>query len=213
MLRKIILHVPHSGLDVLLPVTPDHYEIGHGQRIELVNIHQLGDVSLAGTPTLCTVTMDLLLPCGPRTYSIPDPKEPEWYLWHLRQWVDEKTLLRFIVSDTYINLPVWLEDFRTGERDGTNDVYCTVTLREYRDLSIQQTNPCTQNTTRAVESPPATAQQYVVQSGDCLSRICRQFYGDGTAAIYNKLAAYNGIKNPHLIYPGQVVQLPPLAQL
>ena len=196
-----------------MPVTPDHYEIGHGQRIELVNIHQLGDVSLAGTPTLCTVTMDLLLPCGPRTYSIPDPKEPEWYLWHLRQWVDEKTLLRFIVSDTYINLPVWLEDFRTGERDGTNDVYCTVTLREYRDLSVRQTNPYTQNTTRAVESPPATAQQYIVQAGDCLSRICRQFYGDGTAAVYNKLAAYNGIKNPHLIYPGQVVQLPPLAQL
>ena len=50
-------------------------------------------------------------------------------------------------------------------------------------------------------------------AGDCLSVICRRFYGNGTATCYNALAAYNGIKNPHLIYPGQVLTIPPKAQL
>ena len=50
-------------------------------------------------------------------------------------------------------------------------------------------------------------------AGDCLSVICRRFYGNGTAKYYNALAAYNGIKNPHLIFPGQVLTLPPASQL
>lgn len=34
-------------------------------------------------------------------------------------------------------------------------------------------------------------------------------YGDGTASYYNALAKYNGISNPHLIYVGQTIKLPP----
>ena len=34
-------------------------------------------------------------------------------------------------------------------------------------------------------------------------------YGSGTAAYYNALAKYNSIKNPHLIYVGQTIRIPP----
>ena len=57
------------------------------------------------------------------------------------------------------------------------------------------------------------AQTYTVVKGDCLSVICRRFYGSGTAKYYNALATYNGIKNPHLIFPGQVLTIPPVGQL
>ena len=43
--------------------------------------------------------------------------------------------------------------------------------------------------------------------------ICRRFYGNGTAKYYNAVAKYNGIKNPHLIYAGQKLTLPPAQQL
>ena len=39
--------------------------------------------------------------------------------------------------------------------------------------------------------------------------LCRRTYGDGTASYYNALAKYNGISNPHLIYVGQTIKLPP----
>ena len=61
---------------------------------------------------------------------------------------------------------------------------------------------------RAAEAPPDPPRQYTVVRGDCLSAICRRFYGDGTAAVYRPLAAYNNIQNPDLIFPGQVIRLP-----
>lgn len=45
--------------------------------------------------------------------------------------------------------------------------------------------------------------------GDTLSIICRRYYGRSTAKYYNALAKYNGIKNPHLIYPGRTLKIPP----
>lgn len=58
-------------------------------------------------------------------------------------------------------------------------------------------------------APPATTgggtQPYVVQPGDNLFRIGIN-HGGYTAA---ELAAYNGIPNPTLIFPGQVIQFPP----
>ena len=43
------------------------------------------------------------------------------------------------------------------------------------------------------------------EKGDSLWRIAQRFYGNG-AACY-ALAHRNGIKNPDLIYPGQVLKI------
>jgi LysM repeat protein len=57
-------------------------------------------------------------------------------------------------------------------------------------------------------SAPAAARTYVVVSGDNLSRIAKQLYGDANKwrAIYE--ANRSVIKNPDLIYPGQVLRIP-----
>ena len=53
--------------------------------------------------------------------------------------------------------------------------------------------------------PSAPAEQvYIVKRGDTLFSIARR-YGVPLA----DLAAYNGIVNPNLIYPGQVIRIPP----
>ena len=57
----------------------------------------------------------------------------------------------------------------------------------------------------------ATAKTCTVASGDTLWGICRRYYGDGSLAW--RLAAANGIANANLIRPGQVLTIPPLAQL
>lgn len=52
----------------------------------------------------------------------------------------------------------------------------------------------------------ANAQFVVVQRGDTLSGIARRFLGDASRA--NEIAVLNGITNPNLIFPGQVLRLP-----
>lgn len=46
---------------------------------------------------------------------------------------------------------------------------------------------------------------YVVRPGDTLSGIAYRF--TGRANNYWALAAYNGIRNPNYIYPGEVIWL------
>jgi nucleoid-associated protein YgaU len=52
-------------------------------------------------------------------------------------------------------------------------------------------------------------QVYTVQSGDNLSKISKQFYGD--ANKYMKIAQANGLADPDKIRVGQQLKIPPAA--
>ncbi len=62
----------------------------------------------------------------------------------------------------------------------------------------------------AVEAPEPEAQMYTVQRGDSLSKISKEYYGDPMK--YNVIFEANKpmLKDPNLIYPGQVLRIPPL---
>jgi nucleoid-associated protein YgaU len=59
--------------------------------------------------------------------------------------------------------------------------------------------------------PPVPVQYYTIVKGDSLSKIAKHFYGN--AMKYPALFEANKevIKNPDLIYPGQVIRVPDLA--
>ena len=58
-------------------------------------------------------------------------------------------------------------------------------------------------------APAPANQTYTVKSGDSLSKIAKHLYGD--AKKWRKIYEANKdkIKNPDLIYPGQVFTIPP----
>jgi phage tail protein X len=190
----------------MLPVTPGSYRVTDGINIELINIHELGDVILTGYGKLDTVKISFLLPARPYPFSYGS--EPEGYIGQLKAWAKTGERLRFIVSGTGINVPVIIEDFTRGEEDGTNDVYGELSLREYRDLQAVQVAPKEENSPRNPPEESKPSAEYTVQTGDTLSAICRKYYGDASADTYNRLAAYNGRPNPHIIYTGETVKIP-----
>ena len=122
--------------------------------------------------------------------------------------------MRYIVSGTEINTLVYLESVEWREQDGTGDVYASLWLREYTDLEAREvaaaedTASVTGNGSRPAESSGAS-QSYTIVRGDTLSAICRRYYGKYSATYYNALSRYNGIQNPHLIYPGTTITIPP----
>jgi nucleoid-associated protein YgaU len=61
-----------------------------------------------------------------------------------------------------------------------------------------------------VAPPPPEKQYYTVKKGDYLSKIAKEVYGD--AKKYNIIFEANKpmLKDPDLIYPGQVLVIPPL---
>lgn len=60
-----------------------------------------------------------------------------------------------------------------------------------------------------VDKPAPEAQYYTVVKGDTLSKIAKEYYGD--AMKYPTIFEANKpmLKDPDLIYPGQVLRIPP----
>lgn len=56
--------------------------------------------------------------------------------------------------------------------------------------------------------PEETTEFYTIQRGDTLSKIAKHFYGSGSKYPVIFEANREVIKNPDLIYPGQVVRIP-----
>ncbi len=205
-MRKFILKDTEKNTEMVLPVTPPGFEVSHGINIETINIHTIGDVNLAGYGTLSTIKIECMLPAKKYPFNQPGAEiAPYSYIKKLRAWCDNHTVLRFVVSGTTVNVQSLIEDVTYTEKDGTGDVYASITLREYRKLSVIQTKK-TGNNTRSSEKTTTETKTYTIKSGDTLSAICRKYYGDVT--LCQSLATYNGIKNKNLIYAGNTLKLP-----
>ena len=66
------------------------------------------------------------------------------------------------------------------------------------------------NDQMTVDQSEPEAQYYTVVRGDTLSKIAKQYYGDANKypAIFE--ANKPMLKSPDLIYPGQMLRIPPL---
>lgn len=198
-----------------MPVTPPSFEIQESRNMETVNIYSLGDVALLGTNTYSTIKMEFLLPAQKYPFVLIDQiVDPYAYVSTFRRFRDDGTVMRLIISGTTVNIPVRVQEMTYKEQDGTNDLYMTLTLCEYKELAavkVESTKAGADNAARAVETQPGTPDTYKIVSGDTLWSICRRFYND--SGLASKLATYNGIKNPNLIYAGSTLRLPDKAKL
>ena len=209
MERIIIIKNTESGQELTLPWTPSSYPMGAGRTAERLDMAQTGQITLPGLSTLFSETLEFWLPAQKYPWLTSGAvTDPTYYIELLTQWSKNADVCRYIVTGTAVNAPVLLGTLEYGEQDGTNDVLCKLPIWEYRYLEEAQTEKYTQNSGRSEESAsqPETADSYTVQSGDTLWGICKEFYGDGALAY--QLATANDIKNPNLIYPGQVLTLP-----
>lgn len=205
-----------DGTALTLPVTPAGYAWGVGRNMETINISQLGDVyQPGGRSRFSGEALECLLPAQNYPWIEPGAiATPQYYPDILTSWASAGEPVRYIVSGTEISTLVYLESVEWREQDGTGDIYASLWLREYTDLEAREVAAAedivsvTGNSSRPAESS-SISQAYTIVKGDTLSAICRRYYGKYSAAYYNALARYNGIQNPHLIYPGTTITIPP----
>jgi LysM repeat protein len=205
LLEFIFLEIDEK-IETILPVTPPSFEVSYGVRVETININKIGDVNIPGHVKFGDIKIDCMFPA--KKYPFNQSKavlNPYYYVNKIRKWINNHTILRFVVSDTAVRRTVFVSDLTYGEKDGTGDVYATITLSHYRKLSTVQTDK-TGNITRASEKTRTETNTYVVKNGDTLGAICRKYYGD--SSLYSKLATYNGVKNANIISVGLKLKLP-----
>lgn len=216
MLRLITFLEEATGIELVLPVTPSSYEWPHEAVIETVTVDQLGDLNFFGGKKMGATTLtDCILPAQAYPFLSPGAGTNPWvYLEQIERWIDKGAVVRWLVSGTPVNAAVLIEGVTYREKDGTNDLYADITLRQYQRpdtpvLPAQASGSAT--TARDASTGAASTRTYTVVRGDTMWDICRKFYGDGTLAW--RLAAANGVPNANLIYPGQTFTIPPVGQL
>lgn len=216
--------------DMLCPLAPDKLQVKISNKNKTLVLIDEGEINLLKKAGLTEVTFDLLLPNVRYPFATYTSgfKKANYYLEKLEQLKTSqepfkfKVIRRFpdgkMIFDT--NMKVSLEDYKpTDDAKNGFDIRVSVKLKQYRDygtktcnIQFASTKPkiATQAVRAATNSPaPKTENKtYTVQRGDCLWNIAKKFYGNGSqyTKIYN--ANTDKIKNPNLIYPGQVLTIP-----
>ena len=195
-----------------MPVTPPDYEFAVGRKMETVNVSALGDVFRPGGRSRWSRSFPFLLPAQEYRFMEPGTRaEPQYYLDQLKRWSLADQPVRLVITETDVNLLVYIEDVTVREQDGSGDRYADVAVREYVEPNTDINNPLAmkRGLSRDSDGTPEREQSCTIQKGDTLGMICRRYYGSSAAKYYNALASYNGIKNPHLIYAGRTIRIPP----
>ena len=215
---------------VLLPVPPSKMTTKISNKNKTVTLINDGEVSILKSQGLTEISFDLLLPNVEypfADYKSGKFKNAKYFLDKFEKLKSNKTAFQFIVSrelpkgkDLFsTNITVSLEDYSIIEdaKEGF-DVTASIKLKQYKLFSTKvvqlQTTIAASSSSGVIfipakeETPPkvntSTIPPYTVKSGDCLWNICKRYLGDGSK--YWSIAELNNIKNPHLIYAGQVIR-------
>ena len=209
-----------------LPIAPQKLTVkikGNNKTPTLINE---GDINFLRAPGLTEITFDAVLPMLGQYSFANGYRRPDSYLNKLENLMTDKEPFRFLVSrvspsgrllyDT--NMKVSLENYTVTE-DATKgpDVTVSITLKQYISYSTKtvtvvkpkpEKKPVVQQKKKRETSSAPKVKTYTVKSGDCLWNIAKKYYGNGAqyTKIYN--ANKGKIKNPNLIYPGQVLTIP-----
>ena len=199
-----------------LPVKPSEFNVTVAHRNTVVNVVKVGDINLIGNTGLREISLSSFFPAKAYNFSRNyNKRAPIFLVNRIEYWRKSGKPIRVIITGL-LNMEATIESFTWGQKDGTGDIYYTLNLKEYKKVKIRKIAKKTSTvkpTTRAVKAPTSKAEgakkkTYTVQRGDCLWAIAKKFYGNGSQ--YPKIANANKdkIKNPNLIFAGQVLTIP-----
>ena len=142
----------------------------------------------------------------------------------IEKWRKNHTKLTLMLTETPLNVAVYLKSFDYTPTGGVGNFDYSIEFIEAKDVTVltiveAKTTQSNKSSNISSGSRPATAKTntntnseqtktYTVRKGDCLWNIAKAKLGSGARymEIYN--LNRNKIRNPNLIYPGQVLLLP-----
>jgi LysM repeat protein len=215
---------------MLLPVAPSKLSISIDNKNKTMVLINEGEINVLKKAGLTDISFTALLPQTKYPFAVYKNgfQKADAFLDKLEQLKTSQKPFQFIVSRTYpngkllfdTNIKVSLEDYKIIE-DSKNgfDVNVEIKLKQYRDygtkivnVTIKQDKPvATVQNTRPAETSPApkvTPKTHKVVSGDTLWGLAKKYYGDGSKYMKIFNANTGILKNPNLIYVGQVLTIP-----
>ena len=201
------LYLKENDSNVLrFPVTPSEVICETSANISTESVNDLGNVSLFSGVELKSIPIDSFFPNKDYSFcTYNNIEKPYELVRKLETWQNNGTKLRYIVTDTYTNIPVMINSFTYQEQDGTGDVYFNLSLVEYKEIKLNKTsssdnsnsnNNAANRPTENAPKPNGENKTHKVVKGDSLWSIAQKYYGDGSK--YPKIKEANKSKYPSL---------------
>ncbi len=208
-----------SGTRLALSQLPERIKVMSDARFQSYDIINLGEVKIPKGTALKSFTWKGVLPGKSRlgTSLVKDQhwQSPEEILGIWESWRKKETKLRLMVTETVINYDVYLETFIDEPMGGNGDVEYTIYFLEAKPMEIYTVDelnikPKASAVAKKETRPPAkpAPKTHTAKKGDTLWAIAQKHLGKGSR--YPEIHKLNKdkVKDPNLIYPGQVLTLP-----
>lgn len=188
-----------EGEKFTLPVTPWEYSVSSGQLNKVVGITQVGEALIFSNPKLRTLRMSCFFPDPdhPYPFVVGDEKKPIECVELLTKWKESKKPVRVTISDSPVNMAMAIMRLDYQEKDCSRDIYYTLELTEYKELTIKNANENKQieETTglkeRDSDKPQAT--EAAVYEGSDILDASRKAYG--TYSKWRRIAESNNMQD------------------
>lgn len=122
-----------GAYSVSFPVSPANFEVTNPYNNQTVNIINLGDINMLGKRGLRTIKFKSFFPAQAysfvQTLALSGPYD---YVNQIKQMAESGNACSLSITGTDVSMPVSIDDFSYGERDGSGDVYFSISLKEYR---------------------------------------------------------------------------------
>lgn len=215
------MRLQFNGKFLTLPINPKEIKRKRNASNTDIEIIGLGKTTRKGDPSLETFNIESFFP-APNSYFYKGVK-PATCIDFINEIWNTENINNNIAKITTIGLPIDINmyfvidnfefDHRAGEEE---DIYYMLSIKEYRPYGVKTVDVKLSGLAAARASAPAVVNNtpqtvkntYTVQKNDCLWNIAKACVGDGSR--WRELYDVNKdkIKNPNLIYPGQVLTLP-----
>ena len=122
---------------IQLPVPPAEFSIVKENNNEVVNIQTLGEISLIGKSKLASISLSSFFPA--QEYSFIQARnllKPYDYVRVIENFRTSGKPIRLLITDTDINDFFTIESLEYGERDGSGDVYFTISFKQNKVITI-----------------------------------------------------------------------------
>lgn len=196
------------------PVLPAAIDVSQGSNNKKIVLAELGEVTVIQGRKEASISFSSFFPAasfqGGSVSAAPAALKNT-----ILAWKSSRKPVHFIVTGHVIDMYATIDSFQYSENGGdVGTLHYSITLDEYREINVRQVRVSALTKTATVSrnavrlDNTVVPKTYTVKTGDSLWSIAKKYLGSGSkyTDIYN--INKDIIKNPALIYQGQVLKMP-----